>query len=318
MLGCEVKTLSILKFINTQRRYRIFYPLAAIMLMTIKIRSESNLNFYYSSSLGKYLRFRNEAKNVLYSNYPFKGVLNTQDYLIGKNAIFKFLIKLLVWPMKWLEQRSLGKFSKIAVISRQAKEAYVNTFGLKQIEILHCPVNTSELGLIPERGLHDKCAALLICRLYSEKKVEEVLNCISQVQDINLTVIGAGPLLEEYRERFPNVKFLGFVTEKEKMEEFKNSDFLINPTPQEWSLTTVEANCSGIAVVSAECDAISEINQCISNQKDRPNLLFGTNYVSLISAIEKLKNISKRERQCALEHFSPAHFIERIKEFIND
>ena len=316
--GCKIKTLNILRFINNQSRYRIFYPLAALILTIIKINGGANTCLYYSSSLGKYVKFKKAKKCILYSNYPFKGILRTDDYLIGRSFIIRLLVRLLVTPMKYLESLSLRKFSKISVIYQQAQIADQTAFALDNIQVINCPVNTKKLKLIPEKKGLGKIRALIICRLYKEKKVEDVLATLTRQSSIILTVIGGGPMLTEYRKRYPTVRFLDFVSDSEKFEELQQTDFLINPTSQEWSLTTVEANCGGIPAVSAECDAILEINQIITSRRDQPNKLFDANSRSLIVAIGQLRNISRGERLRALEHFSPEEFVKRMKGLVNE
>jgi glycosyltransferase involved in cell wall biosynthesis len=316
--SCEIKTLKIFSWVDNQKKYRIFYPVLAIYLMIFAITEEADtLKLYYSSSLGKFVRFKSSGPKLLFSNFPFKGVLKTKDYLKDASSLKRLAILFLIPAMKWLEKCALKKFDRISVISSDAKLAYEKNFKMHIETIIHCPVDVVKLCAISNKKRSEFKHALVICRLYEEKGVGELLDIMNGLEGIHTTVIGDGPKIHKFVKQYPKVSFKGFVTDDEKLLLLQDSDFLINPTAQEWSLTTVEANCAGIPVVSAECNAIEEINECITGVPSRPNITYLMEKGSFEDALKKLKTMSVQERSTALAYFSPQKFITRIKDFIN-
>ena len=317
-LGCRIKTIKAFSWVNSQRKYRALYPLLAIFLSLIKINFKfKGEKLYYSSSLAKFARFKSGSSCILYSNYPFKGVLKTQDYLKDAGFIKKLVIYFFVPFMKRLEAHALKKFDKIAVISKDAESAYCENYQVQVDAVVHCPVATDELGKIDRAQPGLSRNGLIICRLYQEKGVSELLDAINMLDGYNITVIGDGPKRQEFERQFPNVLFKGFVSEDEKFECLGVADFVINPTAQEWSLTTVEANCSGIPVISIDCSALREINNCISGVSSRPNATFNLQAVSIEKALKNVEILTLAERKSALKYFSPRAFINRMEEFID-
>lgn len=317
--GCSIKTIKIFRFINSQRRYRMFYPVLALVLLFLKIKApDGSPKLYYSSSLGKYVNFTGSGKCFLYSNFPFKGVVNTKSYLKNASVVRALLVMLLVSPMRALEKLALKKFERLSVISESAKQAYETNLSQRVDQVIHCPVDVRNLSVINTPRHTGTKNILIICRLYVEKGVEAVLQLLHDMEGISTEVIGDGPELEYYRKLFPNISFLGFVDEEVKIVRMQEADILINPTAQEWSLTTVEANCSGRAVLSAKCDAIAEINRCISGRSDGPNLVFQSDLSDLKGALNELKPLTDKLRENALEFFSPIEFTNKIRSFVYD
>jgi len=115
----------------------------------------------------------------------------------------------------------------------------------------------------------EKC--LFVGRLSPEKNIDRLLNAIKLVKSagisINLTIIGAGPLLDQLNDLVgklgisQNVTFLGSLPYENIVEYYKQSSFLILPSVREpWGLVVNEAMHHGcIPLISSRCGSYIDL-----------------------------------------------------------
>jgi hypothetical protein len=313
-------------FIKTQRMYRFLYPVICLVCSFYKTTDVKNSRiFVYSSTAAKFFPIYSSEKTILYSNFPAKPLLKIKDYFNNKNFniinrlillfytfIFKFWIK--------IEQIALSKFSKIIVISNVTKSAYYKIYGknlIPEVFIVNCPVKQELFDYANIKNLNDtnKIRAIIVSRLYPEKTLEGIISFIAGIDSIHLTVVGDGPLLDKYKKLYGNnVLFKGFVKEEEKFTLISESDFLLLPTDQEWSLVTIEANILGTPVISISSESIKEINKIISKDESIPNLFYKdySDIILQLSSLEGSKSILSCSKNVLSASFNPHSFIKKI------
>ena len=316
-LNVKIVTPKILFFVKNQKIYRIVYPLLILILFFIRFNLKNEVALYYSSSLGKHIRTKNHADLFLFSNYPFKGVIKPDEYL-SKHSLIRMPVIIASKFLKIFEKLALSRFPKIAVISKDAKLAYEDQMLVSVNQIIHVPVNTSDFEKVDKvtGRINDIKNILIISRLYKEKNVLGLLESLKAVKGVKVTIIGSGPLLTQLRGKYNEYNFKGFVSEHEKLEELSSSDIIINPTAQEWSLTLIEGNCCGVIGISAKCDALFEINECISGCKFLPNHAVDFETIDFGDLISKIPTLKVKHRLRALKYFSKERFIREIEEFM--
>jgi len=274
---------SIFRFIKTQTMYRLFYPLICLLAPFFKPCNLSNSDiFVYSSTAAKFLSTSGARSTFLYSNFPAKPLIRFKDYFANstKLDLLMPLVGATFFFWKKVELRALQKFSRIAVISKAAKAAYQNLYGisaLPEIKIIHCPVKNSVFNFAKKDFLkvNDFFSCVIVSRLYPEKNIEPLISFLAANKHIKLTVIGDGPLLEYFSSKYgTDVIFTGFIDDLEKYSLIAESDFLLQPTIQEWSLATIESNILGTPVIGAYSDAMIEINQSVSGDDSIPNMTY--------------------------------------------
>lgn len=115
---------------------------------------------------------------------------------------------------------------------------------------------TRGVGLMhyPASYLHPRERAvnfLFIGRLVREKSLELLLSAFSQAPNLHLTIVGDGPLMEKLREKAsPNVKFVGYVNNRDLNAFFDSHDAFILPSNSEtWGLVVEEAIAFGLPVI---------------------------------------------------------------------
>jgi len=103
---------------------------------------------------------------------------------------------------------------------------------------------------------------LFVGRLESEKGIIELCKA-SQISDdlVSLTVVGDGPLLDGLRAEYPNVKFLGLVSDHVILNElYHKSGLVILPSYHEgFPRVLVEGALCGCCIMSTNVGGVSEV-----------------------------------------------------------
>lgn len=164
--------------------------------------------------------------------------------------------------------------------------------------VLNSFIKESFFNINPE--YNDKGYFLYIGRLSKEKGVHYLIEAISKFPDIKLHIVGKGPeeknLMELSKKlNTSNVTFLGFLSDKEVEDEYKNCIATILPCNwfETFGLTIVESFAYGKPVIASKIGAIPElIENHINGIVFQPE-----NVEELASAINKLYT----ERELAIE-----------------
>lgn len=171
---------------------------------------------------------------------------------------------------------------------------YISLFSMKKLKpyvekkkkidsyILHDPISFSIWRNRVEAEKNN--IFLYVGRLSEEKGIRLFCEAISKL-NLKGYVIGDGNLLTELKHKYPNIKFLGWMTHSEIENYFKIARCLIFPS--QWyetlGLTVLEANAVGLPCIVPDENASSD------NIRDEINgLIFHTgNIYSLINTIQK-------------------------------
>lgn len=164
------------------------------------------------------------------------------------------------------------------------------------------------------------------------KGIDLLLKAYKKLQGKNysLTLVGDGPLLEDMKKladelKLQNVSFVGAVTETEKMEHIKNSDFMVLPSISEaesFAIVQLEAMSFGKPVINTRLnsgvpdvcpDGISGITVTPRDEN------------ALLKAMEKMSNdddlrirLSEGAMVFAREHYRINRLVELYKDFFDE
>lgn len=98
----------------------------------------------------------------------------------------------------------------------------------------------------------DERWAIVVGRLIKEKRIEVALRASQLIPDLNVAVIGSGPLEESLSKSYPHARFLGQRSHSEVLRWIAASDILLAPSLLEGAPTAVrEARILGTPVVTA-------------------------------------------------------------------
>jgi glycosyltransferase involved in cell wall biosynthesis len=193
--------------------------------------------------------------------------------------------------------------------------------GIPEEKLVHIPNFIKVKNFEPDYEPGDYI--LFVGRLSQEKGVLTLLKAVKGL-DIELKIVGDGPIRKEYEkyvrnEGMINVTFEGYKSGEELKSLYKNSAFVI--LPSEWyevfGLIAVEASAYGKLVIGSSIGAIPEI---IINEKT--GLLFepGDNnglrekMKYLLSNPSLITRMGKDARKRAEEEYNPELHYKRLME----
>lgn len=306
----------------------VFYPVICFLMSRVRVSSDEPV-IVYSSTLSKFAQISSKKRVVLYSNYPARGIFFPHEFF--KSSIILFLVRPFVTLFRVFERNSIKKYKKIYVISETCKKAYNDTMGINPV-VLNCPTD-NEFYEYYEKSDHiqyskrllvgDKPTFVLVSRLVDWKNLEYVFRYFESQDKFKINIVGAGPLLEIYRNNYNrNCNFLGYMSVEDKIKVMDSSCGLVFPSVQEWSLVTIEANILGLPVLGVKCGATEE-TQTIYSEDNLPATCFvyeSPESENLANAIEQFLSVNWDSSliHSHSEKFSPRVFREKINIIVNE
>lgn len=234
-----------------------------------------------------------------------------QDILAYKKKVSGFL-----WSMHLSFARLAAKTADIVVTpSNYMKQKLNDAFSIPKEKISVIPVGVNEdVFSIRKKEEREKDSAnvLFVGRLVREKGLDVLINAIKKIdtkKDIQLTVIGGGPLKNEYEKLSiklgvrDKIKFVDWITRKEILNYFEKTDIVVVPSLKEnFPRITLEAMGAGVPIIASKVGGILEQ---ITDGLDgilvtggNPDKL-ADSLMELLSNPEKRDSISKEGRKTA-------------------
>jgi glycosyltransferase involved in cell wall biosynthesis len=156
----------------------------------------------------------------------------------------------------------------------------------------------------PEQRSKNEQQTILLCvsRVSKEKNLEEFFNL--SFPNSKKIMVGDGPMLEEYKKRYPDVLFTGFKTGDELAEYYANADVFVFPSQWEtFGIVMIEAMACGTPVAAYPCTGpIDVVDQNITGYMDN-NLVTAVEQCLLLDRQEVCKGSMRWSWQHAWEIF---------------
>lgn len=184
------------------------------------------------------------------------------DSKIDRNeSIFKKIVKFIYYPF------FLNKYNAFLSVGEENRK-YLMKYKVSEDKIIFSPHAVDQDFWKGERTNHDKYTFIWVAKFIPLKRpfdvIDAFLKLYSKNTNIELKMVGSGPLLEASVIRASgnkDIKFLGFRNQLELREEYLNSDALILSSDSEtWGLVVNEALSCGLKViVSSEIGCASDL-----------------------------------------------------------
>jgi glycosyltransferase involved in cell wall biosynthesis len=148
---------------------------------------------------------------------------------------------------RWL--RGIARFPTITV--SESTRSDLISLGFADVRIVHNALSKAPPEL---NNTKDKPPLLIFCgRLTKGKRPDDALRAFRIVRSstpCSMTVIGSGPLLSKLKERYPEVTFLGHVTDSVKADALRRAMVMLTPGTREgWGRVVLEGQASGVVPV---------------------------------------------------------------------
>jgi len=155
----------------------------------------------------------------------------------------------------------LYKNTRIVAVSPSSKEEILKLMPGSKIDIIY---NAISKKYVPMKKAK-KPELIFLGRLKRYKSIDVLLRALALVdRDLTLNIVGRGddePRLKKISKELglKNVNFMGFVSDKEKIEKLQQAWFMVNPSFVEgWSITNIEANACGTPVIGSDVHGIRD------------------------------------------------------------
>lgn len=169
------------------------------------------------------------------------------------------------WPTSWIGQRQerwthwMYRRVPFWVPSESTKQGLL-AHGVREVHVLPNGVDLEPLAELPEKPMTSPLRLIAVSRLAPNKRVDHAIRAVAELRAqgvaAELTVVGDGMEMTRLRELSGTlglrdvVRFVGFVSEHEKLRCLRESHLLVHPSVREgWGLNVIEANAMGTPAV---------------------------------------------------------------------
>lgn len=185
--------------------------------------------------------------HICYCNTPMRYAWDMYfDYMAGVNPIAKGYIKRSLHKIRIWDVVSANRVDYFIAnshnIARRIKKHY-----RRGSYVIYPPVDTS-IGM--EKGISDEGYYLVLSRLVKYKRIDLAVLAFNKLNK-PLVVAGEGPELDNLKAiANPNIKFVGRISDEEKIDYFRRCRAFVFPGEEDFGITPVEAQAFGKPVIA--------------------------------------------------------------------
>jgi len=253
------------------------------------IRKGGPYTVYFRSALDYIFRLRKKRFDIVVDD--INGVPFFTPFYIGrpKLAILHHLVKDIFFrelpvplrPVAYLAERSIpvyyGRTKFVTVSDSTKNEMIAAGIPSDNIHVIH---NGISGDYSPDKNNRSQFPHLVyLGRLKAYKQLDHLLKVVGILKNdfkrLHLSIAGTGDAEEDLKKKAGElgignmVDFLGFISEKEKVELLQSGWLFVTPSEKEgWGLTVIEANACGLPTVGYDVPGLRD-----SIKKDKTGLL---------------------------------------------
>jgi glycosyltransferase involved in cell wall biosynthesis len=222
-----------------------------------------------------------------------------------------------------LEAQIFSKADEIVVTTEQIRGEVIDRYKVAAGKVSLIPNYVEMQRFAPsEKQRNSRFTIGFVGRLAYEKNLANLIEAVSQL-DVNLVLVGSGPLEAELKEKSrkkANIRFLGAVSNAQLPELLNSWDLFVLPSLYEGHpKALLEAMACELPVVGARVDGIKEI---ISDHQN--GVLCEPDSESIRKAVQTLvededlrKRLGKNGREFVAENFSLEHILKLETEMLH-
>lgn len=265
--GKDIRTSYLQKFPKfLRKRYQLLLPFFPVVPETIDLR-EFDLVISSSGAWMKGIVTKLDTKHVAYLHSPMRFAWDYNDKYVKetKHRKVNFFARL-VFNYLRIWDRLASERPDFLIANSVYTQKRIEKYYRRESAVIYPPVSTHNVLSVVSDVADEKKQIqhynkqsdrvleqgyfLIVSRLSPYKKVDMVVQTFNKL-GLPLVVIGTGQQ-EKYLRKIaqPNVKILGWQSDKIVRQYYKNAKAFIFPTDDDFGIAPVEAMLSGVPVIA--------------------------------------------------------------------
>lgn len=256
-----------------------------------------------------------DTLHICYCHTPTRYIWSdTHQYIkeLKYNKYFKKLISLVLNYVRIWDRVAADRVDKYIANSR-AVQKRINKYYKHDSKVIYPPVDIEKFKII--ENIEDYF--LIGGRLAPYKRVDIVIEAFKKTGK-KLKIFGGGvdeKRLKKIAEGFPNIEFLGRISDEELPDLYGRCQAFINPQEEDFGITTVEAMAAGRPVIAYRKGGAIEIIK-----EGETGMFFDKQTSDAIA--EKISSFNSSdfnplEIRASAEKYGVERFKKEIREFID-
>lgn len=202
--------------------------------------------------------------------YIRQPILAIQHHIHGESLFTQLPFPLALYV--YLMERFFLKFYRntpLVAVSESTRKELMKLCSFSQITVSHNGIEFRKLNAAYAPPAKKKPVILYFGRLKRYKRVDHVIRAFEAVKmslpAAELWIAGKGdhePALKELVQRMElgdSVKFLGFITERQKSEVFSRATLGVIASEKEgWGISVIESNAAGVPVIGYDVEGLRD------------------------------------------------------------
>jgi glycosyltransferase involved in cell wall biosynthesis len=227
------------------RRYRGFLPLFPATIERFRL-PPADLIISTSHCVAKGIRPPPGVPHLCYCFTPMRYAWLFQNEYLGRNPLKRALAAPLLAALRRWDRRASVRVDRFVAISRNVQHRIRDFYG-RAADVVHPPVDTEHWTPAgpPLRGYD-----LIVSALVPYKRLDLAIRAYAQI-GYPLKIVGVGSELARLRALAgPHVTFLGWQTDEQVLQLYRNCRMLVFPGEEDFGLVPLEAQACGRPVVA--------------------------------------------------------------------
>lgn len=310
---CDIRVSPIQNLPFALKRYRWYLPLMSSAIERFNLK-DFDLIISDSSAYAKGVITQPDTFHFSYIHTPTRYLWSdTHDYLdslkggekIAGKIIAPLLTRLRMWDYL-AAQRPDALIVNSKFVARRTKHYYH-----RESKVIYPPVETDKFKI--SRKIENYF--LIVSRLRPYKRIDLAVQAFNQLK-IPLKIIGGGDNQSLKKMAGPNIEFLDFVSDKEKIAYLSHCQALIHPQEEDFGIAAVESMASGRPVIAYQAGGALET--VIEGKTGK--FFKEQTWESLAEAVVKFnsEDFNPEEIRKYAQKFSQERFKREIRAFVED
>lgn len=236
-------------------RFQWFLPLLPISFERFDLKGY-DVVITSSASFAKGVLTDINSVHICYCHTPTRFLwTESQEYIdsIDIPNVIKRILPIIISYLRQWDFLAAQRVDKFIANSKFVAER-IRKFYKRDAKVIYPPVEIEKFKISEDKGYY-----LIISRLRPYKKIDIAIEACNELK-LPLKIIGEGTEYKKLKKiAGPTIEFLGFVSEKLKIELLSNCKALIYPQEEDFGISAVEALASGKPVIAYKGGGVLEI-----------------------------------------------------------